>query len=1287
MKKRLVCMLLALAMLFSTSAIGASALQLQEQERVTPGSWADGFADPDSSYDPGFRYWLPLGYTEDEELERELEAMSAKGLSVVELTTQANPTGIIPEGKKYAGLNYASDKAYGMGSDEWTRTIYTTLKKANELGIRVDYHVSQNNGSNKHLPGLSPNDEAASKELVYEAASVTGSKLPELAAVTPAAKTYKDNVTGEAGLPLDQHLFAVLLVNITEKGRQENRLVEGDVWAGAAGVSYFDATVDVIDSSKTVDVTALYQADAAEADKAAAEAAVDAADLANGTWEVLGFWWRGDCVTVSGSTEFPSYRIDYFGKAGANALMDYYEEHVFQLNNPEFAGMADLLKENGGYLFADSYGANANWGNDLPEAFEALTGESIINYLPAIFQPVNAKSSFGYVLDTVENTNDIVADYHQAMTDLYCENDLDVLVERCAKIGIGYRDQIVYATSRLDLIQAAAHVDVAEGESLNQADSTQYFTAISSASHLLGKEIVSSEHGATMGTYSGSYNYSLKTALQQANRAFAGGVNQLLLHGYTYNYMDFDGENAKWPGRTAYTNSFSENWKDNLPQWSQIDVFSNYASRVGYVMRTGTVKRDVAIYKQSYWWPRHVGILWRDYGLNDAGYTFDFLSSNMLDYPEATVTDGVLAAETAGYRAFIFDGTGEKDLQDVADDLITLEAIEKFVEYAGAGLPIVFVGTYPTGLQGLATAEKQDRFEAALNTLKGMDNVVLVEDRSDVPAALEALDVEPAAKNLDPDRVISYHTQSDDADFYFLYNQSRNYINSANWNEVSVYVTHFGGQFEEGHEIRTQLALEGEGVPFLMDPYSGEVTPIAEYSIDADGRIVVDLDLAIDGATIIAVGKLGNGEAAIHGSIDSDTAALVYDNDALKVEATAAGSYQAALNNGSVATVDVDTIPEVSLSSWNLSIDSYTNKNDINAVGKAATEMKHTIVSGIELTDLQGWMDLGTKSVTLTAEDGTVTTADVDLKTLSGIGTYTATLTTPAGWSDNDGVYLNIGDAYSTYKVLVNGRQLPNVDALGGKVNLRGYLKAGENTVSIVTPSGMVNAMRTVRPGYIDRKEYTSYGLRENATVTPYVLAKVPSSEATVSLHGDADVTVDTKELTYTVSAAQAEQLATATVTLDISGVFSGEPTLEAQNGFYVISSSFENGKLTAVIGNNAGVSPTDALDILTVTVPTAGQVGTVRATLEEAVLSAYCGSGEMFLAVTYGDTTVETDVHYSIYDVNQDGVVNQLDITRAQRAYGKSAGDEGWNALVDVNQDGTVDINDLILILNNYTK
>ena len=51
----------------------------------------------------------------------------------------------------------------------------------------------------------------------------------------------------------------------------------------------------------------------------------------------------------------------------------------------------------------------------------------------------------------------------------------------------------------------------------------------------------------------------------------------------------------------------------------------------------------------------------------------------------------------------------------------------------------------------------------------------------------------------------------------------------------------------------------------------------------------------------------------------------------------------------------------------------------------------------------------------------------------------------------------------------------------------------------------------------------------------------------------------------------------------------------------------------------------------------------------------------------------------YSIYDVNHDGVVDQLDLTRAQRNYGR------YDPLSDINGDGIVDIADLILLINNY--
>ena len=194
---------------------------------------------------------------------------------------------------------------------------------------------------------------------------------------------------------------------------------------------------------------------------------------------------------------------------------------------------------------------------------------------------------------------------------------------------------------------------------------------------------------------------------------------------------------------------------------------------------------------------------------------------------------------------------------------------------------------------------------------------------------------------------------------------------------------------------------------------------------------------------------------------------------------------------------------------------------------------------------------------------------------------------------------------------------------------------------------------------------------------------------ATVSVAGETDITVDQDVLSYTVCVANASGLATATVTLESEGLVN--PTVEAAEGWYVLNTVTAENKgvttTTAVLCNNAGMTSEDAAAILTVTGQTTGQVGSASLTLTSAVLSAYQGEGEAFVGVIYGETTVTTTIHYSVYDVNEDGVVDQLDITRAQRAYGAGKEDAAWNARADVNSDGVVDINDLILILNNYTK
>ena len=172
-------------------------------------------------------------------------------------------------------------------------------------------------------------------------------------------------------------------------------------------------------------------------------------------------------------------------------------------------------------------------------------------------------------------------------------------------------------------------------------------------------------------------------------------------------------------------------------------------------------------------------------------------------------------------------------------------------------------------------------------------------------------------------------------------------------------------------------------------------------------------------------------------------------------------------------------------------------------------------------------------------------------------------------------------------------------------------------------------------------------------------------------------MTVDVKELSYDVSVSGAEKLATATLVFNVDGLV--KPTVVPAEGWYVMGQTVEDGVLTAVIGNNAGLTGEGV--IATLTAKTTGTVGTVKVELAEAKLSAYVGDGETFVNVIPGTMSVETKIDYSIYDVNRDGVVNQLDLTRAQRHYGTD------DEICDVDNNGTVDIADLILILNNYTK
>ena len=325
---------------------------------------------------------------------------------------------------------------------------------------------------------------------------------------------------------------------------------------------------------------------------------------------------------------------------------------------------------------------------------------------------------------------------------------------------------------------------------------------------------------------------------------------------------------------------------------------------------------------------------------------------------------------------------------------------------------------------------------------------------------------------------------------------------------------------------------------------------------------------------------------------------------------------------------------------------------------------------------------------------------DGELQFAAADGVYTTTLNLDETYDAR--FVLNLGQVATCASVAVNGEHVGDVLFAPYKLDITDALVKGENTIQItVTPRtwnryagfSLAYAAASAAGDQDSMNLYQYYKSVKNTTrvdagLMGPVSVEVYNDDAvhvTVDLTGDTDVTVEQDTLSYQVALTDAVQVATATVSLTVSGPVA-DVTAEGVNGWYVIDQSYENGVLTVVAGNNAGLTGDGA--ILNVTAKTTGKTGAVSVELTDVSLSAYAGTaGESFVDAVIGTGSVKTDVHYSTYDVNQDGTVNQLDITRAQRTYGTVEGDANWNPLADVNHDGVVDINDLILILNNYSK
>lgn len=199
----------------------------------------------------------------------------------------------------------------------------------------------------------------------------------------------------------------------------------------------------------------------------------------------------------------------------------------------------------------------------------------------------------------------------------------------------------------------------------------------------------------------------------------------------------------------------------------------------------------------------------------------------------------------------------------------------------------------------------------------------------------------------------------------------------------------------------------------------------------------------------------------------------------------------------------------------------------------------------------------------------------------------------------------------------------------------------------------------------------------ETLTAAEALYAKL-TNVVKLTVSGEDETHAFAENVSYTVSAQDMLDMTTFEMTITLNDeVLTDVEATSAADGWFIIAQQYQNGVLNVVAGNNTGVSGDS--DLLTITAKPTGKGGEATVQITEARLAGYDGEGEAYLQMDLTNASTTTQVIFNVYDVNHDGVVNLLDITRAQRYYGTN------NTVCDVNHDGTVDISDLILILNNY--
>ncbi|OJJ40082.1 hypothetical protein ASPWEDRAFT_191821 [Aspergillus wentii DTO 134E9] len=832
---------------------------------------------------PKFRYWLPDPSVDTATVQDDIKRAATIGAGGIEFLPLYNYGGDMVSEPK--GADWAT---YGFGTKPFNDMFRAALEAAKEAGLLMDFAIGASQGQ-----GVPANvtDEGLQWDLAPFNVTVSNGSfngiIPgwgtgDLVALVSAQVLASSTITNAGNAILGAEATNSTLLTLKESSlRDWTSHVAPD---GKASLQ-FNATSEH-------KLFAFYQWQTLAKN-------VDIQSNATGT-----FWDNG------------SYTVDHFSGRGANVTIDFWRNYIL---NSE--GIGELLAEVGNLAWEDSLEikSNVSWTPSLPSMFRALHGYNIHKYLPLMIfgnnnpglQP-STPGTIKCILEDAEKTMGYVNDFRATLVQ-------------------GYREYLQTLTNWAE--NELGLKIVPECESLAFEDKIDSYRQFSGSANVAGKPIISNEMGANYGK---SFALPARELLGEINRAMAGGVNQIVLHGQTYTGNFYE---TTWPGYTAFFFLFSESYMNKQPAWENgYADWMTYVGRNQFILRHGQPRTDVAVYNKQSETDANLEVLYQSSDMVDAGYTYTYLSPDNFDLAQMTVTDGMLAAGSPAYRAMVV--TSEQN--------VTLAAVDKLKKYAQDGLPVILSGGDP-GYYASGNGSSEAAVKAAIAELKQTANVHST-GKGEIASKLNALGINPRVRVATNGTWYPVLRTDSSTDYVFL--------------------------FADGKASSGYIEVEITKSPYILNAWTGVQQPVLEYR-RLNSSIIVPLRLGANQTVILAFDDSRDTPSLHATHLPSSAVGYEYSSHGLTLQVAASGHGNLTLSSGKSMTISKKASPSFALHNWSLVAEHWEAPSNLSDASIIASKRNTThalpgLVSWLDIPALANASGIGyyTTSFNWTASDG-----------------------------------------------------------------------------------------------------------------------------------------------------------------------------------------------------------------------------------------------------------------------------------------------------------------------------